>query len=68
MPVHESRRPKTNAELNKEKHVPRTGYPGNAKKDGAGGKFTWGDIMDDTAAPIAIDKNDPNYDSQEEND
>jgi len=38
------------------------------KKGGAGGKFTWGTILDGTRPDnkAAIDKNDPNYDSDEE--
>jgi hypothetical protein len=33
-----------------------------AKKGGAGGKFTWGDAFSETSTP-ALDKGDPNYDS-----
>ncbi|KAL7717210.1 Uncharacterized protein QTN25_005480 [Entamoeba marina] len=35
------------------------------KKDGSG-KFAWGQATDTTQVPAALDKNDPNYDSEEE--
>lgn len=42
-----------------------TGTRGLPKKNGAGGKTVWGSAMDQ--APIDhLDKNDPNYDSDEE--
>jgi hypothetical protein len=49
------------------KHVRRThsGKLGRAKKDGAGGKGTWGKLLD-TQGESHIDRNDPNYDSGEE--
>ncbi|KAG5035695.1 Programmed cell death protein 4 [Glycine soja] len=42
-----------------------SGKYGRAKKDGAGGKGTWGKLLD-TDGESRIDKNDPNYDSGEE--
>ncbi|KAM7274303.1 hypothetical protein ACFE04_028967 [Oxalis oulophora] len=36
-----------------------------AKKDGAGGKGTWGKLID-TGSELYVDHNDPNYDSGEE--
>lgn len=40
---------------------------GQAKKGGAGGKFTWGDAIKDGQDIVAsLDRNDPNYDSEEE--
>ncbi|XP_004515845.1 MA3 DOMAIN-CONTAINING TRANSLATION REGULATORY FACTOR 1-like [Cicer arietinum] len=49
------------------RHVRRShsGKYGRAKKDGAGGKGTWGKLMD-TDVDSHIDRNDPNYDSGEE--
>ncbi|KAK3225186.1 hypothetical protein Dsin_005048 [Dipteronia sinensis] len=49
------------------RHVRRThsGKLGRAKKDGAGGKGTWGKLLD-TDGESHIDRNDPNYDSGEE--
>ncbi|KAK4844825.1 hypothetical protein QYF36_024779 [Acer negundo] len=49
------------------RHVRRThsGKLGRAKKDGAGGKGTWGKLLD-TDGDSHIDRNDPNYDSGEE--
>ncbi|KAL3824923.1 hypothetical protein ACJIZ3_020952 [Penstemon smallii] len=49
------------------RHVRRThsGKLGRAKKDGAGGKGTWGKLLD-TDGESFIDHNDPNYDSGEE--
>ena len=42
-----------------------TGTRGLPKKNGAGGKTVWGSAMDQ--APLNhLDKNDPNYDSDEE--
>lgn len=38
-------------------------YAGDAKKGGAGGKGTWGKEGDEKVAKV--DKNDPNYDSDE---
>lgn len=41
-----------------------TGAP---KKGGGGGKYTWGTILEGgEGSPAAIDKNDPNYNSEEE--
>lgn len=41
-----------------------TGAP---KKGGAGGKFTWGDILDNGDNYIdQLDPSDPNYDSEDE--
>lgn len=41
---------------------------GAAKKGGGGGKFTWGSMLSEAAAPVpgALDRNDPNYDSEED--
>lgn len=40
---------------------------GAAKKKGGGGKFTWGQVLSEAGpAPQALDRNDPNYDSDEE--
>eukprot|EP01018_Ginkgo_biloba_P024699 Gb_11642 [translate_table: standard] len=49
------------------KHAKRThsGKMSHAKKDDAGGKGTWGSILD-TDADSHLDHNDPNYDSEEE--
>ncbi|VVB17855.1 unnamed protein product [Arabis nemorensis] len=49
------------------RHVRRThsGKHIRVKKDGAGGKGTWGKLLD-TDGDSCIDKNDPNYDSGEE--
>ncbi|KAL2539598.1 MA3 domain-containing protein [Abeliophyllum distichum] len=49
------------------RHVRRThsGKFIRVKKDGAGGKGTWGKLLD-TAGESRIDRNDPNYDSGEE--
>eukprot|EP00183_Erythrolobus_madagascarensis_P006820 CAMPEP_0185844866 /NCGR_PEP_ID=MMETSP1354-20130828/966_1 /TAXON_ID=708628 /ORGANISM="Erythrolobus madagascarensis, Strain CCMP3276" /LENGTH=73 /DNA_ID=CAMNT_0028544669 /DNA_START=65 /DNA_END=286 /DNA_ORIENTATION=- len=46
----------------KEHHVSRTGVRGDPKKEGAGGKGTWGSSMENSG-PAAIDSKDPNYDS-----
>ncbi len=41
---------------------------GEAKKGGSGGKFTWGSVYTDSReASGAVDRNDPNYDSEDEN-
>ena len=37
------------------------------KKEGAGGKFTWGDILE-SESPQVTQKRDPNYVSSDEND
>ncbi|MQM01319.1 hypothetical protein Taro_034072 [Colocasia esculenta] len=49
------------------RHVRRShsGKLVRVKKDGAGGKGTWGKLLD-TGAETHLDKNDPNYDSGEE--
>ncbi|KAI8012328.1 MA3 DOMAIN-CONTAINING TRANSLATION REGULATORY FACTOR 1 [Camellia lanceoleosa] len=49
------------------KHVRRThsGKLVRVKKDGAGGKGTWGKLLD-IDGESCIDRNDPNYDSGEE--
>ncbi|KHN14073.1 Programmed cell death protein 4 [Glycine soja] len=49
------------------RHVRRShsGKYGKVKKDGAGGKGTWGKLLD-TDIDSHIDRNDPNYDSGEE--
>ena len=44
----------------------KTKGSGKAKKDGAGGKFTWGSMFENQAAleyQHSLDKNDPNWDS-----
>jgi hypothetical protein len=43
-----------------------TGTRGLPKKNGAGGKGVWGAMDEQAGGPIALDKNDPNYDSAEE--
>ncbi|KAL5717891.1 Peptide chain release factor 1 [Ranunculus cassubicifolius] len=50
------------------RHVRRThsGKLGRAKKDGAGGKGTWGKLLDTGGGDSHLDRNDPNYDSDEE--
>ena len=35
------------------------------KKDGLGGKYTWGGPMD-PVGPVALDKKDPNYSEEED--
>ncbi|XP_062194877.1 MA3 DOMAIN-CONTAINING TRANSLATION REGULATORY FACTOR 1-like [Phragmites australis] len=49
------------------RHVRRShsGKTIKVKKDGAGGKGTWGKLID-TDADACLDRNDPNYDSGEE--
>lgn len=49
------------------RHVRRThsGKIVRVKKDGAGGKGTWGKLID-TGSVAQLDRNDPNYDSGEE--
>ncbi|KAF5732185.1 hypothetical protein HS088_TW18G00876 [Tripterygium wilfordii] len=49
------------------RHIRRShsGKFGRVKKDGAGGKGTWGKLLD-TDGESQIDRNDPNYDSGEE--
>ncbi|KAL7191784.1 hypothetical protein ACSBR2_023789 [Camellia fascicularis] len=49
------------------RHVRRThsGKLVRVKKDGAGGKGTWGKLLD-TDGESCVDRNDPNYDSGEE--
>ncbi|GFP99062.1 programmed cell death protein 4 [Phtheirospermum japonicum] len=49
------------------RHVRRShsGKHGRVKKDGAGGKGTWGKLLD-TDCESFLDRNDPNYDSGEE--
>jgi hypothetical protein len=43
-----------------------TKHHGEPAKGGAGGKGTWGSVMDGEAAPAAVDPRDPNYDSDGE--
>lgn len=43
-----------------------TGSRGLPKKGGAGGKGVWGAMLDEGAEGAYMDKNDPNYDSAEE--
>ncbi|KAG2483606.1 hypothetical protein HYH03_017548 [Edaphochlamys debaryana] len=40
--------------------------PGGAKKAGAGGKWTWGSLLTNGAGDETLDRNDPNYDSEED--
>ncbi|KAL3677499.1 hypothetical protein R1sor_027447 [Riccia sorocarpa] len=47
----------------KKSHSGRTGRP---KKGGGGGKGTWGALLSDGDNTSALDRNDPNYDSEEE--
>ncbi|PKA66098.1 Eukaryotic translation initiation factor isoform 4G-1 [Apostasia shenzhenica] len=49
------------------RHVRRShsGKLVRVKKDGAGGKGTWGKLLD-TGSDVHLDRNDPNYDSGEE--
>jgi hypothetical protein len=49
------------------RHVRRThsGKHIRVKKEGAGGKGTWGKLLDTDDGDSCIDKNDPNYDSGE---
>lgn len=39
---------------------------GASKKGGGGGKFTWGSLLEGEDGVTALDRNDPNYDSDEE--
>jgi hypothetical protein len=40
---------------------------GETKKKGAGGKFTWGSVLAEAGdAVTVIDKDDPNYDSEDD--
>lgn len=43
-----------------------TGMRGLPKKNGAGAKTVWGPAVDDQVPVAYLDKNDPNYDSDEE--
>lgn len=50
-------------------HVPHMQLrSGETKKKGAGGKFTWGAVLteDSADAAAALDRNDPNYDSEDD--
>jgi len=51
----------------KERHSadPKSSVKGEPKKDGAGGAGTWGKVGDESG-PAALDKGDPNYDSEAE--
>lgn len=40
-------------------------FPLPVLTDGAGGKGTWGRLLDDTDSDLHLDRNDPNYDSGE---
>lgn len=40
--------------------------PGDPKKGGAGGKGTWGSLGDEAKSSNRMDRNDPNYDSEED--
>lgn len=39
---------------------------GKPKKGGAGGKYTWGAVLAEDQDGVAVDHNDPNYDSDED--
>lgn len=62
---------KADADVRKERHSgdPKSSATGTGagapKKDGAGGKGTWGKPGDEDG-PAVLDKNDPNYDSDDE--
>lgn len=43
-----------------------TGMRGLPKKNGAGGKTVWGSALDQDPIAPSLDKNDPNYDSDNE--
>merc|ERR1712008_246584 len=51
----------------KERHScdPKSSVKGHPKKEGAGGKFTFGKIGDE-GGPQVLDSGDPNYDSEAE--
>ncbi|GAB4818113.1 hypothetical protein N2152v2_005159 [Parachlorella kessleri] len=59
---------KTKRDLQHDHHLSRRGKgTGKAKKSGAGGKFTWGKLVTDGEEEGgAMDRNDPNYNSEEE--
>ena len=42
----------------------KTKGSGKAKKNGGGGKFTWGSMFDTVEPPLAADEGDPNWDSE----
>ena len=42
------------------------GYKTATEKKGGAGAYSWGQEGDMGAVPAALDKNDPNYDSEEE--
>lgn len=48
-----------------DRHVSGTGTRGLPKKGGAGGKGVWGAAVDQEGV-MFLDKNDPNYDSEDE--
>mmetsp|Transcript_11730 Transcript_11730/g.21249 ORF Transcript_11730/g.21249 Transcript_11730/m.21249 type:complete len:88 (-) Transcript_11730:522-785(-) len=48
----------------KDHHEPKSGNRGLPKKDGAGGKGTWGGLMD-SEGPAVLDSKDPNYEEKE---
>ena len=48
-----------------ELHQPSNGARKGTKKDGGGGKGTWGKLGDEyDGAPSSLDENDPNYDPE----
>lgn len=55
-------------EERKERHSadPKSSVNADAKKGGAGGKYTFGKPEEQDGCPIALDKKDPNYDSESE--
>lgn len=46
----------------------KTKGSGKAKKNGGGGKFTWGSMFDTVESPLAADQGDPNWDSEKDDD
>ena len=51
----------------KDRHATdKFGYRTTTDKKNGGGAHSWGKVDDQETCPAAIDKNDPNYDSDEE--
>ena len=46
----------------------KTKGSGKAKKNGGGGKFTWGSMFDTMESPLVADEGDPNWDSERDDD
>ena len=52
----------------KDKHsTDKFGYRTTTDKKNGGGAYSWGKADDQETCPAALDKNDPNYDSEEDN-